>query len=206
MANHIDVSFVEELPAAPFEELVASLQRDGLEISHEARPMPGPFMAVEWLVPTAAFVYLSKPYFEAFLKEAGKDHYTLLKNGLSRLGARLLGKGAPQVTLYHSGGKAKSSQQYSLTYSIVAELEDGISAKLLMQTEATADTIDAATQAFLDFLNSFHQGSLEPSSVSGLESTQPVGRMLLFAFNHETGKLEVVDPIPRHIREKQAQA
>ena len=165
--------------------------------------MHGPSMAMEWLLPTAAFVYLAKPYFESFLKEAGKDHYTLLKAGLTRLGSRLLDKKTPQVTMFHSDGKAKPSQEFSLTYSVLAELEGGVSAKLLIKTESSAEILEQATKAFLDFVRSYHNGVIDLSSVEAFESPEPVGRILLFALNEETGKLKVVDPIPMHVRKKQ---
>ena len=126
---------------------------------------------------------------------------------MERLGAHLTGPKSPQATVIYSDGKAKSpSLKYSLTYSVVAELGNGISAKLLLQTEASSETVNLATESFLDFLQAFHDGSLEPGVVVGMEKAQPVGGMLLFAFNPQTGKLEVVDPVPKHVRDKQTQA
>lgn len=38
-----------------------------------------PFASLEWAIPTAIIIYLTKPFFEEFLKEAGKDTYQGLK-------------------------------------------------------------------------------------------------------------------------------
>ncbi|MGB0443386.1 MAG: hypothetical protein ACPGFK_00925, partial [Flavobacteriaceae bacterium] len=34
--------------------------------------------AIEWTIPTIIVGYILKPYFETFLKEAGKEHYKIL--------------------------------------------------------------------------------------------------------------------------------
>ena len=108
-------------------------------MKREARPQEGAFAGLEWLLPTFIFVFIGKAYFDAFPKEAGKDHYHLLKNALAKLTARWTGPAAPKVRVYFSEGKAESpTPRYSLLYSMMAQLDDGISVKLLIQADFTA--------------------------------------------------------------------
>jgi len=81
---------------AEFEKLVAA---EKLDFRIEPREEAGPFAGIEWLIPTAVIVYISKSYFDGFLKEMGKDHYALLKAGLKTLRTKLLGPEAPKVTI-----------------------------------------------------------------------------------------------------------
>ncbi len=46
----------------------------------------------EWFLPTALILYVSKPFFESFPKEAGKDSYVFLKKGILYLAKVILGK------------------------------------------------------------------------------------------------------------------
>jgi hypothetical protein len=46
---------------------------------------------VEWFIPTAIVFFVAKSYFDGFLKEAGKDHYQLLKSKLSKTAAKTMG-------------------------------------------------------------------------------------------------------------------
>src|SRR5690348_1427845 len=77
------------------------------------RPNPAPQAGVEWLLPTAAFVFISKSYFDGFLKEAGKDHYDLLKKGAGKLWAYLCT--LPWRVIY-SGAEKAADDTYSRAF------------------------------------------------------------------------------------------
>src|SRR5690606_24129256 len=109
-----------------------------------------------------------KPYFDSFLAEAGKDHYDLLKRGVDALTRRLTGQGAPHVRHIASKGKSADDRKFSLTYSVVAELQDGVSMKLLLQTSFTPEQASQAVALYLEVLRKFHSDELEPNDISGL--------------------------------------
>jgi hypothetical protein len=200
---HIGLSYAEDLQSSALDDFCQEIAASGLDFRSETRPSPGPFMGVEWLMPTAIIVYLSKSYFDAFLKEAGKEHYQALKKGLAKLAARFTGPKAPTTRLYFSDGKVKSPMpEYSLVFSVLADLGDGITVKLLLQPSFSADQSNSAVTAFLHFLDSVHNGTFDPNSIKGLVNARPVGRTLLLAFNPETSALEVIDPLPKAVRER----
>lgn len=58
------------------------------------------YATIEWLVPTALVIFITKSYFQSFLTEMGKDHYTLLKNALKRAANRLIGQSGPNHPHY----------------------------------------------------------------------------------------------------------
>src|SRR4051812_10695315 len=105
---HIGVSHTEHLPHESLDEFANAIRHDGLDVKRESRPQDGPDAGLEWLVPTAIVVFITKAYFDAFLKEAGKDPYLLLKKALTKLTERWTGPAAPSAQLVFSNGKADS--------------------------------------------------------------------------------------------------
>lgn len=177
---------------AEFEKLVAA---ENLDLRIESREENGPFAGIEWLIPTAVIVYISKSYFDGFLKEMGKDHYALLKAGLKTLRTKLLGSEAPKVTIISTKGKSSSDQRYSLHYSILAEGNGGLRFKLLLQREVTADEYEEIIASFLAFLQAYHSGNLDPGSMERMKQVRVIGRTLLLAFNRESKSIEPIDPL-----------
>jgi hypothetical protein len=147
-------------------------------------------------------LFLGKSYFDGFLKEAGKDHYNLLKRATIKLTKEYIGPAAKKVFPFFTPGKFISGEpEYSLAYSIVGELGEGITAKLLLEPHLPNEESAAAIASFLDFLKSHHDGSLDLDSVNGLKEAPRRGGKLLIHFNHEIGRLEVVDPVPKDTRQ-----
>ena len=197
---HVGVSYAEDFADGSFDEFLDAIRCEGLDARCEMRPKDGAFAGLEWLLPTAIVVFVTKAYFEEFLKEAGKDHYQLLKRALLKLTERWSGRAAPRVRMYFTKGKAESPiPKYSLTYSVMAQLGAGISVKLLIRTDFTPTECNRAVNAFIEFLESFHAGVLDAASVKGLTQARPIGGILLVAFNPATNALEVVDPSPKRI-------
>lgn len=163
-APHISIVHSEELDTAPFEELRALLRCEGLDVKLQSAPKAGPFASLEWLIPTAVVLFIAKAYFEAFLAEAGKDHYEILKRGAKSLATRFTGEQAPIAKLVASKGKVQNSaMKYSLVCSVVAELEGSISVKLLLQTDFTPEHTGQALDCFFEFVRTFHSGELDPA-------------------------------------------
>jgi len=124
---HLGLIYLDEMPVEPLEEFSKAVEHPALELKQIARPNPGPYATLEWLIPTAVFVYIGKSYFDGFLKEAGKDHYLLLKKGIKALTSKYIGPSAASVTLFFSKGKAASqTPKYSMIFSVVAELRPGL--------------------------------------------------------------------------------
>lgn len=192
----VGLIFIESFEDPSFAEFSRDLSAEGLDVRIESRPDPGAYAGIEWLLPTAVVVFLGRSYFDAFLKEAGKDHYQLLRKALMKVSKRFFSKGTPQGRVIFTPGKAESEiPRYSLSYSVIAEVGDGLRVKLLLRSDLDAELCNEAQASFLKFLSSAYDGSLDVSSVRGLARAVPLNNTLLLAYNHEDRLLEVIDPL-----------
>ena len=191
----IAISYTQKVPAAVFAEFEQLLASDGIHVQSEERDSDGPYAGIEWLVPTAVIVFLGKAYFDGFLKEMGEDHYSLLKQGLRSLYTRLVGPEAPKVTVLSTAGKASGAQKYSLLLSLLAESEDGLRFKLLIQSDASEAEYEASVNAFIAFLDAFYRRKLTADVVSELRNTRVSGKTVLLAYKSELGRVSPVDPL-----------
>jgi hypothetical protein len=195
VAPHLALIYVDTISADSFSEFARDVAAEGLNLHVESREISGPYAALEWLIPTAVIVYVSKSYFDGFLKEMGKDHYALFKRGLNGLYEKVLGAAAPEVTLVSSAGKVKSDQPYSLYYSIIAEAGEGLKFKLLLAQSASAEEYQASVAAFLAFVETYHANTMEHANRELLDKSSVVGGTILLGYNLDTRRLESLDPL-----------
>ena len=195
MAPHLALIYADTISADSFSDFVRDVAAEGLDLRVESREISGPYAALEWLIPTAVFVYVGKSYFDGFLKEMGKDHYALFKRGLNGLHKKVLGADAPEITLVSSAGKVKSDQPYSLYYSIIAEASEGLKFKLLLARSASAEEYQASVAAFLALVESYHANTLEHSNRELLDQSRVVGGTILLAYNLDSRCLKSLYPL-----------
>ncbi len=191
------IVYVETLPASTFDDFLRVVDHEKLALEVESRPEFGPMAGVEWLLPTAVFVYLGKSYFDGFLKEMGKDHYALLKTGLKGLYSALLGPASPKVQVIGTAGKISKDRPYSLLYSVIAEADAGLKFKLLLPQSCTEAEYEATLAAFLGFLDQFYGSTLDEATIARISSVKPMSGTILVRHNPETGLIEPVDPMQR---------
>jgi len=197
----VGLMYIESFEDPSFADFGRELTADDLDVRVESRPDPGAYAGVEWLLPTAVVVFLGRSYFDAFLKEAGKDHYHLLKKALLKVSAKFFGKDAPQGRVIFTTGKAESEiPRYSLSYSVVAQVGNGLRVKLLLQSDFDETLCNEAQTTFLGFLSSVYDGTLDINSIKGLALAVPVSNTLLLAYNSTDRSLEVIDPLAGHRR------
>jgi hypothetical protein len=197
MLPAIALSYTRPVTEDTFAEFRALLGASGVPVEVEERDADSPYAGIEWLIPTAVIVFLGKAYFDGFLKEAGKDHYAALKQGLKSLYSRLVGPNAPKVAVLSTAGKTRPSQTYSLAFSLLAEADDGLRFKLLIQEGASEAQYQATVTAFIAFLDAFHQRRLSAAVVDELRKARVVGKTLLLAYNHEQGRVVPIDPVTK---------
>lgn len=192
----IAISYVDTFSKSIFLDFEKIVTAENLNLQIQARPAPGPMAAMEWLIPTAVIAYISKSYFDGFLKEMGKDHYALLKTGLKSLYTSLLGAKAPKVHLVGTTGKVSKEQDYSLLYSIVVEANPKLRFKLLLPANSTEEEYEDTVTEFLSFLEHFHSNTLDQATIDRFSVARPIGGTLLTKYNVKTGLIEAVDPQP----------
>ena len=195
MLPPIAIVFKHPASESDFDELRKLLASGGTEVAIESRDDDGPYAGIEWLIPTAVILFIGKAYFDGFVKEIGKDHYILLKQGLKSLYSRFIGPKAPAVTVIATAGKSKAAAEYSLLFSLLAEAPDGLRFKLLIQSSATQEEYEATVAAFVTFVDAFHSHSLDSELVSELRAVRVVGKTVLLAYDSTKKRVAPVDPL-----------
>ena len=193
---HLGLSFTESISEDTFADFNDTIDQSGLKYRIECREEDGPYAGMEWLLPTAVVLFITRSYFQAFLSEMGKDHYALLKKGLKSLHQRLIGDDAPDIKLVSTRGKTQTDNPYSFVFSIYAEVDYKRRIKLLIQEDLSQQDYEKIIDAFLEFLEDFHAGTLDEAVVVKLKGVRPVGGTILIALDLENNELTPVDPKP----------
>ena len=96
-----------------------------------------------------------KSYFDGFLKEAGKDHYVVLRTTLKGLWNHFFKKDRNfRVAVLTAKGEMK--QEYSLLFSIYAEIDNKKKVKFLIREGCSEENYAKGIDAFLDLIESYH--------------------------------------------------
>jgi hypothetical protein len=145
-------------PDDAMEEFLTDLAEQGIAVPvrrDDRWPMAG---LEDWLV-TLAAVYLAKPFFESFLKEAGRDAYVALKRSIARFWPVFFGKDRQvRVRVAASAPKKLSSGRFSRAFSLMARTSEGM-IKLALRDDATREELDEAIATFLALLEQVYAGN-----------------------------------------------
>lgn len=187
------VVFEEGIPDEPFVEFKDAVSASGLDVILESRPAAGPYAGVEWFIPTAIVFFVAKSYFDGFLKEAGKDHYQVLKSKLSKTAAKTMQSPRIEPVLVGTEGKVRKDSPYSLALSIYAEANDGNTFKLLLPKPSYQPDYEEIVCSFLNFLDDYHSGVKVLGDIDFDISIKAPGRTILVHMNEESKQIEWVD-------------
>ncbi len=183
----IGVSYLNSIPESTVEEFRATVSHPKLDLRSE--PRENEFYAgSEWFLPTALVVYISKSYFDAFLKEMGKEHYHLLKKALIKLKSKLC-----EFKLTASKGKIAKESIYTFSFSIYAEADNDKRFKLLIQKDISDSEFEEIITSFLDFLASYNDKTLSQTALNNLITSEASSKTILIAYNLKKRALESVE-------------
>ncbi len=177
-----------------FGEIVTSdIRHEKLNI-YLKREEPKIWACVEWGIPALITAYVLKPYFESFLKEAGKDHYNLLKQSFNKL--LKLNKNAPiePITSSTSPHKLDKENTQSKAISIHIEIKDERKIKLLFDNELELDDWTNALENIMDKVQKSYLEYPNDDLTLELESLEKDPQFEIFAIiNKETKEWEFLD-------------
>lgn len=186
----VAISYAGVIPAALVREFATSLQEAGIEVEVEDRG-DEVFASMEWLVPTAIVVFISRKYFETLMQEAAKDHYPLIKASLSRLLQRTMGRDREIRIRYLASGNApdKLSGSGPGAVSIYTKAKTGQLIKFVfddtLAPEQRQQSLDAIFALLRDHTTSFpHDAFTRRVEAEGFRST----RALLMRFDPTAGQ------------------
>jgi len=190
---HIGIIYPNYFPEDFGEVVTSDFKHEKLNLYLE-REEPKIWSSVEWAIPGIIATYILKPYFEAFLKEAGKDHYNLLKKGLNKL--LKLNKNAPVETLTSSMSTKKVDKEntQSKAISIHIEIKDGRKLKLLFDNELEVEDWTNGLENILDRVQNHYLEFPNDELTLKLEPLEKDPRFQIFAImNKETKEWEFLD-------------
>jgi hypothetical protein len=183
----IGISYLSSIPESIVDEFRVTISHPKLDLRSESREHDI-YAGVEWFLPTALVVYISKSYFDGFLKEMGKDHYLLLKNALIKIKSKL-----QEYKLTASKGKISKESIYTFSFSIYAEADNDQRFKLLIQKDIAETEYEEIIEAFLNFLSSYNNKTLAKTELDKLSIGDASSKTLLIAYNFKKHDLEAVE-------------
>lgn len=190
---HIGIVYPSNFPVDIEDEIRTNLKHDNLTLAFRKQE-PQMWNSIEWTIPGLIAAYLFKPYFEAFLKEAGKDHYLLLKKQLKKLLA--IGKNANVTTITSttSTNKTDKNNTQSKAISIEVEIKDGRRIKLMFDTELEISDWDLALDTIMELIKQNYQDYPNDNLTLSLENLEQDNRFNLYAIiNTKTKVWEFLD-------------
>ena len=200
--SHLALLHDERVPSHFLDEFQRDLEAESLAIHRQALPSRAPQASLETLVLPAIALWLLKPYLDGFLKQAGSDHYALLKKALKdHLWKRLFGENR---TLHFAivTARGEKKPEHSPLFSMMAPLDDGRVAKLLIRDGCSEEEFSAGTSAFLNLLVSYHSDSTCSEATIDLHGEPGNYGFVLLDYDAEAESLRVVDPV-RLAKERQ---
>lgn len=127
---HIIVSYPDNFPSEFKQKAEQELSFKGLNVLIKEN-QPEKYACIEWAIPGLIVAFITKSYFESFLKEAGKDHYIILKSWLKKLIIDSRKHKVVVLTSTFSIHKIDKSNTQSRAISIFLETPDHKRIKLL---------------------------------------------------------------------------
>lgn len=200
---NVGVLYIDMIELSFFDEFISTVDRDDLGLLVKGRPESGPFACVEWFIPTAIAVFIGKPYFESFLNEMGKDHYSLLKKGIAGLCIKTVSSRRLEPVLMASpSSKITRENPYTLSFSVIAEAGNGYNFKLLLPKIDNSFNYHRATDKFIDFIADYHSDGEFSLAAEIIKISDAPGGTILITYNSDADKIEWKDHLPSEVRSR----
>ncbi|WP_150107195.1 hypothetical protein [Pedosphaera parvula] len=114
------------------------------------------YNASEFYIPTLVGIFIASNFFGGIFKEAGKDAYVALKNGIVRLAKN---SSLLPVKIIKAGEyKVPDTSDYSRVFSIYSETVSGTKIKFIFPGKASDAEYFDMIDAMLKILEEHHQG------------------------------------------------
>jgi hypothetical protein len=148
---HIGFVCPENMPEPILKDMMEGLDTE--KLNFDIRRVPNPvYNAFEWAVPGIIAAYILKPYFESFLKEAGKDHYILLSKWLKDLVTKARRIKVHTIAATQSKDKIDPTYRQSKSISIYCHTKNDKLIKLLFDETLSDADWENAVEKILQLL------------------------------------------------------
>lgn len=114
MDFEIAIVYREDMPEQLVLDLKEDLRKLNVRVKVEEREN-APFIAIEWAIPAAIILILTKSYLDGFVKEIGKEHYLTVKKSIAGFARKVLR--IQQETIVSSNAPNKISKDNPVSKS-----------------------------------------------------------------------------------------
>lgn len=149
----IGILLVDNFPDEIIENYKKELSAPNLNLQIHKAPLSGPYNSLEWTVPTLVCIYLSKSYFDGFLKEAGKDHYAILKKWLKKTSDNIRTIKVTVIAAEQSKEKLATNNTQSKVFSIQTKTNTEQHLKFLFDQNLSQENWNLAIEKLLKLLD-----------------------------------------------------
>ncbi|HRE79260.1 MAG TPA: hypothetical protein PLL09_15695 [Flavobacterium sp.] len=148
---NIHIDFPEYYSVEAIQKDIKPFLINGIQVEYKIKEMRV-FAALEWTIPTAIVVYILKPYFDAFLKEAGKQHFDVLSKSLKSLINKGKEMNVKLITSSETPEKLSKNYNQSLAISVLFETKKGKIIKLLFDNDLEKEDWDYAIDQMMEYV------------------------------------------------------
>ena len=193
---HIGFEYIDKISPEFLDEFRKKIYKKELIHKEITRPSDTVFLSVDWLLPTAIILYITKSYFDIFLKEMAKDHYLVLKGSISSLANK--SKQEINISIIASNERKIGDKIFTSSFSIMYEGGDlKTSFKFLFREGATEEQINEATNYFLDLLKEFNDNKEESKLNDMLSKLTRRSVPIIICYNENTKQAMILQPEKR---------
>lgn len=194
--SHLKISIDKHFGTESLSDIQYFLNELNIELEIEEHSAKGPYLSLDWIIPTGFSLIILKPYYETFLKKAAEDHYEMFKSFLKN---KLYNKAINpenEFQIVTMNGVVKETI-FTMHFSVMHTLNKDarhISLKLMFPKNCTAEYFE---KSILEF--SMLQAELEDKNRSDelfdklLISDRGNYGVKILWFNEELNELEFLD-------------
>lgn len=200
----IYIDFPEYYPTENIQEDINLFIESGILVEYKVKETRA-YAALEWTIPTAIVAYIVKPYFEAFLQEAGKQHFEILSKKLKTLINRGKQMNVRLISASKSTEKLNKAYNQSMAISIMFEIKNGKIIKLLFDNDLEKEDWDNSIDQILEFVIENYENENNNKLASIIKDFDNEKAFKIYALiNKETKLVELYDDrsLMRKTREK----
>lgn len=146
------LQFPDNTPDDVRTALIGGIDHSGPKVLIESQP-PRVWASMKLAILGLIVAYVSKPYFEGFLKEAGKDHYVILKAWLMNLAKRSKEIPTRTIAAEASTQKLVEGDPTSTALSIMFSTKCGVTVKLVFNDRMNGEQWSELTGRFADLVH-----------------------------------------------------
>jgi hypothetical protein len=192
---HLAFVYPDTFSDSKIDDEISEIKVDGLDV-RVIKKENGVFNGFEWIIPTAFVAYILKPYFDAFLSEAGKDHYNLLKSILKKMVKKGKVYETKAVASTLSPDKLSKGYSQSLTVSIEAQTVNNRHLKLLFDNDLSIEDWNEAIEQFIALLSDNYSKFPNDTLTKEIEKLQTKQHKILYlVVDPKTKRLELKDDL-----------